>query len=231
LKCEFFAPFAHAVWLGSKLAIGLCAAGKNGRGGDAIMRSALISGVIGIVALSGCGSVRGGVASMQAQSPSELSSVRVGHARLLDARINPSAGVSVAADEDGVVVRFAHPRGLGEVERLDPVSLYTLSQGAEEVDRAPSTQGDEQRVVLDGGRFIVIWKSGDAENGYRAMAQAFNSSDQSPRGAPVAISPWNANVSGPLGAATSDGEHVVATLAASSAGGSFAAYAVPLEAL
>jgi hypothetical protein len=62
------------------------------------------------------------------------------------------------------------------------------------------------------------------------MAQAFNTDDGTPRGPAVAISPSDADVTGPLGAATSDGHHVVATFAASTHR-SFAAYAVPLEAL
>ncbi len=62
------------------------------------------------------------------------------------------------------------------------------------------------------------------------MAQAFNANSGDPCGAAVAISPADADVSGPLSGATSDGQHVVATFAASTAG-LFAAYAVPLEAL
>jgi hypothetical protein len=205
-------------------------ASESGREEMAIMNTMVILGVVGIVGLTGCASVSEGVASMQPESASQPSSVRVGEARLLDPRVNPSAGVRVTAEGDALVVRFAHPgRGTGEIERMDPISLQTISKTVAPVDRS-SSGGHPQRVVLDGGRFIVCWKSGDAEQGYRAMAQAFNASDGSPRGAPVAISPADADVSGSLSVATADGHNVVATFAAST-GDAFAAYAVPIEAL
>ncbi len=195
------------------------------------MNTMVILGVVGIVGLTGCASVSEGVASMQPESASQPSSVRVGETRLLDPRVNPSAGVRVTAEGDALVVRFAHPgRRTGEIERLDPVSLQTISKTAAPVDRSSSWGGRPQRVVLDGGRFVVCWKSGDPEQGYRVMAQAFNASDGSPRGAPVAISPADADVSGSLSVATADGHNVVATFAAST-GDAFAAYAVPIEAL
>jgi hypothetical protein len=196
----------------------------------AIMNTMVILGVVGIASLTGCASVSEGVASMQPESASQPSSVLVGQARLIDPHVNPSAGVRVTADGDALVVRFAHPGRLGEMERMDPVSLRTISQAPAPVDRSASWGGRPQRVVLDGGRFVVCWKSGDGENGYRAMAQAFNANDGSPRGAPVAISPSDADVSGPLSVATSDGHSVVATFAAST-GDAFAAYAVSIEAL
>lgn len=189
---------------------------------------AVVLGVFGLAALSGCASVSEGVALMQPQSGGEPASVSVGTARMLGGNVNPSAGVRVASDDGTFVVRFAHPGRLGAVERLDASSLETLSQTSERAEHTEQPRG-AQRVVLESGRFVVCWKRGDAETGYVAMAQAFNAAG-APRGGPVEISPAGLDVVGPLSAATSDGHRVVAAFAASS-GGSFSAYAVPIEAL
>lgn len=188
----------------------------------------MVLGVLGLAALSGCAPASEGVALMQPQSGGEPASVAVGPARVLGGNVNPSAGVRVASDGETYVVRFAHPGHLGAVERLDASSLETLSQASERAESAELPRG-VQRVVLDGGRFVVCWKKGDAESGYVAMAQAFDAAG-APRGGPVEISPEGLDVIGSLSAATFDGRHVIATFAASS-GGSFSAYAVPLEAL
>jgi hypothetical protein len=193
------------------------------------MRRMITIGALGLVALSGCASVGDGVASMQPQSSlSEAPSVRMGTARLLDAHIDPMAGVRVAAEADVIVVHYANPGGEGFADRLDPSSLQTLSHTSSRADPSLQSQG-VQRIALDDARTVLYWKAGDAERGYRAMAQAFNAADGSPRGAPEIFSPSGADVIGPVSAVRS-GNRIIATFAASS-GDSFAAYAVPIEAL
>ena len=91
---------------------------------------------------------------------------------------------------------------------------------------APATS--VQRIVLDHGRFLVCWTTGNVEWGHRVMAQMFNSSDGSPRGGPVAISPANADVVGAPRAITSDGNRVVAMFSAAT-GSSFQLLAVSID--
>jgi hypothetical protein len=83
------------------------------------------------------------------------------------------------------------------------------------------------RVTLDGGRFVVFWTRGSLEWGRRALAQAYNQ-DGSPRGAPVVISPPDADVMVAPRAVTTDGRHIVATFVAAT-GGSFELLSVPIE--
>jgi hypothetical protein len=68
------------------------------------------------------------------------------------------------------------------------------------------------RVVLSDGRFIVCWKSGDFEQGYRVMAQPWSGSGQA-LGAPVRISPMDADVLGAPQVVGLDGGRAVATFA------------------
>jgi hypothetical protein len=83
------------------------------------------------------------------------------------------------------------------------------------------------RVTLAGGRFVVFWTRGSLEWGRRALAQAYNQ-DGSPRGAPVVISPPDADVMVAPRAVTTDGRHIVATFVAAT-GGSFELLSVPIE--
>jgi hypothetical protein len=158
----------------------------------------------------------------------DLPSVRVGEPRVLDARVNPLVPLRVSLEDGAIAVSFGR-LGHGASEQIDPDSLEARPGAADEPLRdsgAASTA--EQRIALDHGRFLVCWTSGTLEWGHRAMAQIFNSSDGSPRGGPVAISPANADVVGRPRAITVDGNRVVAMFAAMS-GSSFQLMAVPLE--
>jgi hypothetical protein len=166
---------------------------------------------------------------MQPESMQGAASVLVGPARIVDAHVNPSVGVRMAAERDAIVVRFARPDRLTAVARLDSTSFDELSMTTEPADPAPVDVRPDP-IVLDGGRFIVCWKTGDFEWGYRAVAQAFSAVDGSPQGAPVVISPPGLDVIGMPRAIKIDGRRALATFEASS-GGSFALYAVSLEAI
>jgi hypothetical protein len=158
----------------------------------------------------------------------EVPSVRVGEARVLDARVNPLVPIRLALEGGAIDVSFGR-LGRGVSERIDPGSLEPRSTPSEEPARAgEGASPGPQRVVLDGGRFLVCWTTGSLEWGHRAMARMFNSSDGSPRGGAVVISPTSADVIGAPRAITSDGNRVVATFAAMS-GSSFQLMAVPID--
>ena len=86
---------------------------------------------------------------------------------------------------------------------------------------------EAKRVQLEGGRFIVCWLRGSAEEGRRALAQSFKP-DGSPLGAPVVISPPNVDVLTAPQLTATDGQHIVATFAVASES-STELWAVPLE--
>jgi hypothetical protein len=186
--------------------------------------------------LAGCATSSGVAARASIGEPAaaagpalEVPSVRVGEARVLDAKVNPLVPIRLALEGGAIDVSFGH-LGRGVSERIDPDSLEPRSTQSEE----PAARTGEwaspaaQRVVLDGGRFLVCWTTGSLEWGHRVMARMFNSSDGSPRGGAVVISPSSADVIGPPRAITSDGNRVVATFAAVS-GSSFQLMAVPID--
>lgn len=196
------------------------------------MRWLAVLGVFGVLAASGCAERdRAGVTLMQPPSSRELPSIDLGHAQVLDPHVDPMDGVRLVANEDAVVARFSPPRGPAEIDRLDPTSLKVLSQRRATGASEPAPPVEALRMVIDGGRHLItLWKGGDAQHGFRLMAQAFNTTDRSPRGAPVVVSPIAGDVAGPLNAVTLDDHYVVAGFAASTKDGSFAAYVVPLKA-
>jgi hypothetical protein len=158
----------------------------------------------------------------------DLPSVRVGEARVLDARVNPLVPLRLALKNGAIAVSFGR-LGHGASAPIDPDSLEPRPIQAEEpLPGADGASTSVQRITLDHGRFLVCWTSGSLEWGHRAMAQMFNSSDGSPRGGPVVISPSNTDVVGRPRAITYDGNRVVAMFAAMS-GSSFELLAVPLE--
>jgi hypothetical protein len=187
--------------------------------------------VAALAVLTGCAGARGVMsrAPLGEHLDGALEpSVRVGAARVLDDGVNPLVPLRLAVKDGSIAVSFAH-LGRGTSERIDPDSLEPRWRVPEEALRdAGSPRAAAQRIVLDGGRFLVCWTSGHVEWGHRAMAQMFNSSDGSPRGGPVAISPPSADVVGSPRAITYDGHRVVAMYAAMS-GSSFQLLAVPIE--
>jgi hypothetical protein len=134
--------------------------------------------------------------------------------------------VRVGLTDGQIAVSFAH-MGSTAREQIDPESLEVRGRFEEPMHKETPTTS-VQRIVLDHGRFMVCWTSGDVEWGHRVMAQMFNASDGSPRGGAVAISPANADVVGAPRAITSDGNRVVAMFSAST-GSSFQLMAVPID--
>jgi len=190
---------------------------------------------VSISVLTGCATTRGVASRAPAgdhpdtRAVLDLPSVRVGEAHVLDARVNPLVPLHLALRGGAIAVSFGH-KGRGESQQIDPDSLEPRSTPSDEPLREGESPGTPvQRIVLDGGRFLVCWTSGTLEWGHRAMAQMFNSSDGSPRGGPVAISPSNVDVIGAPRAITSDGNRVVAMFSASSGSPFFQLMAVPIE--
>jgi hypothetical protein len=187
-------------------------------------------GLIGVAMLGAFGCATSGTRGGQpafAVAGSEMPSVRLGELRVIDAHMNPLVPVHVTSDGNQVDVKFGLEHS-GAHERLDSVSLQTVSwEPSAREDRAtPSTE--VARVALDGDRFLMCWTEGTLERGHSAMAQMRRSSDGSPLGAPVEISPLDADVLGAPQAVTTDGHHVVATFVASSEG-TFRLMAVPID--
>jgi hypothetical protein len=158
--------------------------------------------------------------------PSGRVGVRAGEAHVLDASISPLAPVVVAPDGATITVRFAHPRE-GALLHLDPQSLLPLSPAeAAPADPSAPRQGPAH-AVLKGGRFVVCWRRGDVESGYRLMAQAWTA-DGEPLGPSVVVSPEDVDVVGSAQMVALDDDRALATFAAAS-GDRFQLLAVSLE--
>jgi hypothetical protein len=183
--------------------------------------------------LTGCATSNTAASRASAVEPIDAAaldapSVLVGETRVLDGRVNPLAPLRLALKDGAIAVSFVHA-GRRANQEIDPDSLERRSVESDEPSHETEASSTSvQRIVLDGGRFLVCWTSGNFEWGHRAMAQMFNTSDGSPRGGPVAISPSNADVIGPPRAITSDGNRVVAMFSAMS-GSSFQLMAVPIR--
>ena len=137
--------------------------------------------------------------------------VRAGAVHVVASHVNPVAPVHLTAEGGEIAVRFTRPRMGGAVAHLDRDSLAAVgveSHAPAERWAAPST--NRSRVVLNDGRFVECWKSGDSERGYRLMAQAWTAGG-SRLGAPVTLSPQSADVLGAPQMISVDGDHAVAT--------------------
>jgi hypothetical protein len=194
------------------------------------MRTVFLLG-IAVAGLAGCASGAAGSARGERDFSGVIQrtvpSVHVGEAHVLDARPNPMAPMDVSSEGGAIAVRFTGRGGARLTVRLDESSLQTLAVSQPDDGRTSAPSTEAARVVLDGRRFIVFWTRGSTELGRRALAQEFNA-DGSARGAPVVISPPDADVMGvPRAVKTSDGR-VVATFIASSSD-SFQLMAVPVE--
>lgn len=156
------------------------------------------------------------------------SAVQVGVAHVIDARVDPLAPVALRSEGGSIAVSYERIGRVRSVERLDAGLLAPTSPDAgRSTDGAAPQPAGDARVLLDGGRFVMVWTRGTLEWGHRAMAQEFNA-DGSSRGAPVVISPPDVDVVGAPQAVTTDGQHVVVTFAESSGNG-FKLVAVPIE--
>jgi hypothetical protein len=156
--------------------------------------------------------------------------VRVGEAHVVGTHINPRVPVRLTAENGALAIRFAHPGTVGALVYLNAESLTPVSaeQRVEaEPPGAPVTSA--VRVVLGAGRFVECWRRGSMESGYQLMAQAWTA-DGSPLGQPVALSPTGSDVLSAPTLVRVDGEHAVATFAAT-LGDRFELVAVPLEVL
>jgi hypothetical protein len=189
-------------------------------------------GLVGICGLVGCASTGGGPGRGEPDfsgfTRRDAPSVLAGDARVVGANVDPLAPVQTSTEGSAVTVRFGRPRHTGAVARLEPSSLQLLSiEEPQNVDDSPSPPQQATRVLLEDGRFIVCWKRGNAESGYRAFAQAYKP-DGTPVGAATVISPPDMDVIGVPQVVTTDGHHVLATFAVG-AESSFELLAVPIE--
>jgi hypothetical protein len=191
-------------------------------------------GAVGVLGVTGCATA--GARTLAAErSWSDLASrtepsLHVGEARVIETRVNPTVPLNVGTEGGAVAVTFARPgQRVRSVAHLDATSLDRVSlDAAAPSDHAAAGPPGAARVVLEGGRFLMVWTRGDLELGRRAIAQEFRA-DGAPREAPVVLSSPDDDVMGPPRAVSTDGRHVVATFVTASEHGT-ALVAVPLEA-
>lgn len=164
------------------------------------------------------------------------SPMHVGDARVMDTHVNPLAPVRLASHGEAVALSYGRSGRARAVAHVDAESLLPIPQPEgvtspqpDDASGAPTAaNGRAARVVLDGGRFVLVWKRGDVEWGYRALAQEFGA-DGRAVGAPVLISPPDVDVVGSPQAVTTDGRHLVATFTVASEN-AFELMAVPINA-
>jgi hypothetical protein len=168
-----------------------------------------------------------GAAEMQAPEGPRL---RSGAVRVLDPQVNPLVPVRLTAEGDAIAVRFAHPRTGGAVLHVDGASLApTGPEVATQAERREAPSRRPGRVVFRNGRFIECWKSGDAEHGYRVVAQAWTAGGDR-IGAPINLSPPDADVLGTPRVVSVDDSHAVVAFTAVD-GDKTELLAVPLQVL
>jgi hypothetical protein len=179
---------------------------------------AAVTAMAGAMGCASSGGLEGrdalGVAMAQGAEGSAQGSLSAGAPRVVDSHVNPLVPVRLTAEGGALAVRFARARSGGVVAHLDGTSLASVGlESGQPAERAAAPSTEPARVVFRDGRFIVCWKSGDAERGYRVMAQAWTGGGES-LGAPVAISPVDSDVLGAPQVVAIDADHAVATFAA-----------------
>jgi hypothetical protein len=191
------------------------------------MRATCVFGV-SICLLTGCASTTTRayqqLAFAVADSGSIPLSIQVGEPRVITSNVNPLAPVTLSAEDGAIEVTFARSTRTGEMMRLDPLSLSTLSSEPRPSEKLAPASTDAARVPMSDGGYVLFYTEGSVSWGHRAMAQSFYG-EGLPQGPPVAISPPDDDVLGAPRAATTDGRHVVATFSATR-GGSFELVAV-----
>jgi hypothetical protein len=160
-------------------------------------------------------------------APANSLFLRAGALTILDSSVDPLAPVDSSPLGHRIAVTFGR-RGTGVVALVDPGSAKEYSrEPAGYRTSAKAASMTPQAVTLDSGRQIVCWTDGNFEDGYRALAQEFTA-DGVMHGAPIVVSPADADVMGAPHVATVDGRHAVVTFVASIAG-QYKLVAVPLE--
>jgi hypothetical protein len=175
----------------------------------------------------GCGAA-GASGRPTALAGDDIAPVRIAQTRVVHERVNPMVPVHLATEGSSITATFGLPGHRQMVTRLAPSSLELLSSeqtGRSEEPSPPSTGA--ARVELDGGRFLVCGTRDKTDGGHEAVAQMWTASG-SPLGAPMVISPPDADVFGAPRAATVDGRHVLVTFPETS-GGPFELRAVSVE--
>jgi hypothetical protein len=204
------------------------------------MKSTTILGLTMVLGAAGC-AARG--AGSQAVEPpgwsgsawTEGPAMHVGAASVMATRINPLAPVALTAHGSAVAVSYGRSPRSRAIAHIDAASLrpvapsegVTLSQPDGATGISPTSDTAPARVALDRGRFVRVWKQGDAESGYRALAQEF-AANGTALGSPAVLSPPSVDVMGTVQAVATDGHHVVVTFTAASES-AFELMAVPLE--
>jgi len=196
------------------------------------MKAKLIVGAVAMFGLMGCATTGGAVGALDAPgvAMAQAQGVRAGEAQVVDMHVNPRVPVHVTAENGALAVRFAHPGTVGALVHLDAETLMPVSveeRVEAEPPAAPATGA--VRVVLGAGRFVECWRRGSTETGYQLVAQAWTA-EGSALGQAVVVSPADSDVLGAPKLVKIDGEHAVATFAATSGNG-FELLAVPLEVL
>jgi hypothetical protein len=177
----------------------LLAAAAAGAVGCATSGSAIDHGMPGVAMAQGTHGMDG------------TAGVRVGETQVVDGHVNPMVPVRLTVDGGEIAIRFGRPRAGGALAHLNLTSLAPiLPETASPAERPAMPSSEAARTVLANGRFIVCWKSGDAERGYRLMAQAWTGGG-SPIGRPVVVSSADVDVLGAPQVAALEGERAVAT--------------------
>jgi hypothetical protein len=175
----------------------------------------------------GCGASRASGRPSEFEG-ADLAPLRIAETRVINERVNPMVPVHLATEGSSITATFGLPGHEQMVTRLDPASLELLSSEQtwrSELASAPAT--DLVRVELEGGHFLVCWTRVSADGGHEAVAQMWTAGGSS-LGAPMVISPPDADVFGAPQAATADGRHVLVTFPETS-GESFELRAVSLQ--
>jgi hypothetical protein len=199
--------------------------------GHVLFNAAIVAGAAAWAVSGGPGERSAQAATMTESADRDRSpALRIGDARVVEAQVDPKVPVRVKTQGHTVALVFAGPRGDHELVHLDGASLLPVSSD-QRVAGEPAWASSEGavRVVLDHNRFVVCWRRGDAEHGYRMMAQAWTGGGY-PIGRPVVISPREADVLGAPQAVAVDGNRAVVAFAAS-AGDRIELLAVALQVL
>jgi hypothetical protein len=195
---------------------------------------ATVAGITGC-ATSGTAFDHGAAGVTMAQGTRGMSTptgvgVQAGEVHVVDGHVNPMVPARLTVEGNAIALRFGRPRAEDAVVHLNGQSLSPVApETAMPAGRPAMPASGAVRAVLADGSFIVCWKSGDAEQGYRLMAQAWTAGG-SPVGSPAAVSPPEMDVLGAPQVTAIGGDRAIATFATSQ-GNRAELVAVPLQVL